>query len=203
MLIGLTGKYCAGKNHVAALLEARGFEVLDVDKLGHKATEDQKEAIVGLFGPGVLRQDGAVDRRVLGELTFPHPDKLAALEAIIHPAANRLCDQWIAERPGRNLVLNAALLHRADAFSRLDCVIVVTAPFLVRFIRALRRDKLTPMGVLKRFRSQKTFETQYWRNKTDIYIVRNKGSFIPCAKARARALERRIDSILTRIGMVR
>jgi hypothetical protein len=80
MLIGLTGKYCAGKNHVAALLEARGFEVLDVDKLGHKATEDQKEAIVGLFGPGVLRQDGAVDRRVLGELTFPTRTNLPPLK---------------------------------------------------------------------------------------------------------------------------
>jgi dephospho-CoA kinase len=35
-LIGLTGTYCAGKNHVASLLEQRRLPVLDLDKLGHE-----------------------------------------------------------------------------------------------------------------------------------------------------------------------
>jgi dephospho-CoA kinase len=39
MIIGLTGKYCAGKNYIAVLLEARGLPVLDVDKLGYQTLE--------------------------------------------------------------------------------------------------------------------------------------------------------------------
>jgi len=36
-IIGLTGGYCAGKNEVARILEKYGWEVADVDKLGHAA----------------------------------------------------------------------------------------------------------------------------------------------------------------------
>ena len=203
MLIGLTGRYCAGKNHVAKLLEKRGFEVLDVDKLGHRAIEDEREAIIALFGNGILLPDGSIDRKALGDLTFPHPSKLAALESIVHPAANRLTDAWLAERNGEKVVINAALLHRSTAFARCDWVLVVTAPLVTRFLRALKRDKLPFLTVLHRFHSQNNFETQYYENKTDIYIVRNMGSFGPCAERRAQVLERRIDSILARIGMVR
>jgi len=203
MLIGLTGRYCAGKNHVAELLEKRGFEVLDVDKLGHRAIEEERDAIAAAFGAEILRPDGSIDRKILGDLAFPDPAKLAALESIVHPAANRLSEEWLAARKGAKVVLNAALLHRSTAFSRCDCVLVVTAPLATRFLRALKRDKLPFLTVLQRFRSQNNFETQYYRNKSDIYIVRNKGSFGPCAARRARTLERRIDSILARIGMVR
>ena len=57
-IIGLTGTYCAGKNHVAGLLEKRGLAVLDVDKLGHQAIAEEKEAIVARFGAGILTRRG-------------------------------------------------------------------------------------------------------------------------------------------------
>ena len=203
MLIGLTGQYCAGKNHIAMLLEERGCEVLDVDKLGHRAIEAARDEIAARFGATVLDADGTVDRKALGKLVFGKAEELAALESIIHPAANRLTERWISERENKNLVINAALLHRSSVFARLDCVILVKAAFLTRLFRALRRDKLSIPVLLERFRSQKHFDSQYYSRKTDIHIVRNKGAFGPCVQLRARALERRIDSILTRIGMVR
>jgi dephospho-CoA kinase len=203
MLIGLTGAYCAGKNHVGKLLEARGLEVLDVDKLGHRAIEDEKEAITTRFGTGVLRSDGTVDRSALGKLVFGRQDELAALEAIIHPAANRLVEEWIAERPGRDLVINAALLHRATVFGRLDFIILVRAPTLLRLLRARRRDKLPFRVLLRRFSSQKEFASQYFGKGADIHIVDNRGASGPCARRCGRALERGIDSILAREGMVR
>jgi dephospho-CoA kinase len=202
VLIGLTGAYCAGKNHVGKLLEARGLEVLDVDKLGHRAIEDEKVAITTRFGAGVLRA-GMVDRTALGKLVFGRPDELAALEAIIHPAANRLVEEWIAVRPGRDLVINAALLHRATVFDRLDFIILVRAPFLLRLLRARRRDKLPLRVLFKRFSSQKKFASQYFGKGADIHIVDNRGASGPCARRYGRALERGIDTILAREGMVR
>jgi dephospho-CoA kinase len=194
-IIGLTGLYCAGKNHIAAILEKRGLPVLDVDKLGHSAIEAEKAAIVSRFGEDVL-VSGHVDRRRLGEKVFGKSDELAALEAIVHPAANRLTDQWLAEKAGSGAtgnacVINAALLHRSSAFPLLDALILVKAPLLIRFLRAKKRDKLSLAALLGRFSSQKTFSSQYFPKNPDTYIVNNYG--FPGSE---RKLEKRIDTIL-------
>jgi len=194
MLIGLTGMYCAGKNYVAALLERRGLTVLDVDKLGYIAIENKKAAIFERFGDDVKNQDGSVNRRLLGERVFGSASELAALEAIVHPEANRLSLEWIAAQDGKPCVINAALLHRSAVFGQLDGIILVSAPRLVRLIRARRRDKL-PWGVLlRRFASQKQFAAQYLAGNADIYKVENSGT------NRAR-LERRLDAVLSGMGL--
>jgi dephospho-CoA kinase len=197
MLLGLTGAYCAGKNHVGALLENRGFSVLDVDKLGYLAIEREAAAIRARFGDRVLGPDGRVDRRLLGAHVFGDPEELAALERIVHPAANALTEAWIAERPGQKLAINAALLHKSTVFDRVDLIIVVRAPFLVRLLRAMRRDKLSIGKILARFRSQRDFATQYFRQNADTVIVDNGISFV------SGSLERRIDSLLARKGIGR
>jgi dephospho-CoA kinase len=191
MLIGLTGTYCAGKNHVASLLEARGLPVLDVDKLGYKALESEKETIFARFGSDLQRPDGSLDRRLLGQRVFGKPEKLAALENIVHPVANRLTDEWIAAQNGP-CVINAALLHRSSAFQKLDRIMVVTAPFLTRLLRAKRRDRLKWREILKRFSAQKDFDAQYLALNAEIYRVENPGLF----GSRNLKLERRIDTIL-------
>jgi dephospho-CoA kinase len=202
-LIGLTGTYCAGKNHVARLLEARGFPVLDVDALGHEALEAEKEAILSRFGPAVLGKDGAIDRRLLGERVFGRPGELAALESVVHPAANRLTEAWIADQGDRSCVINAALLHRSSVFNRLDFIILVRASPLTRFLRARRRDRLPLVQLVRRFKSQKEFTAQYFKREADIYIVNNEGYFDLCSSRRRGKIERRIDMIFSREGMVR
>jgi dephospho-CoA kinase len=199
-IIGLTGMYCAGKNHVAALLEKRGLPVLDVDKLGYKAIITEKEAIVSRFGTGILGKDGAVDRRELGKKVFGRPEEIAALEGIVHPAANRMTGEWIAEHQGQSCVINAALLHRSSAFALLDCIILVEAPLITRLIRAKKRDKLPWADIWRRFKSQKTFTSQYLSGKADIYRVENRGMFLFSGFFKKK-LEDRIDSILS--GMER
>jgi dephospho-CoA kinase len=189
MIIGLTGKYCAGKNHVAALLEARGLPVLDVDKVGYQVLETEKEAIFAQFGPDLKKADGSLDRRLLGRRVFGNPEKLAALEAIVHPPVNRLTDEWIKGKEAENktCVINAALLHKSTAFGRLDKIILVTAPFFTRFFRAKRRDGLSCRAILKRFASQKDFNSQYLSINAEIYRVENSGFSSP------KKLESRLD----------
>ena len=198
MLIGLTGLYCAGKNHAAALLEKRGLPVLDVDKLGHTAIENQKAAIIGRFGEDVTNSDGSVNRRLLGAKVFGKEDELASLEAIVHPEVNRLTAQWIEARQGSPCVINAALLHKSVAFGNLDCIILVTAPLLDRLIRAKRRDKLPWPAIFRRFASQKQFIAQYSAGNADIYRVENPG----LAKSPFPAQpEKRIGEILAKLGL--
>lgn len=202
-IIGLTGMYCAGKNYVARLLEERGLPVLDVDTLGHRAIEVEKEAVVQRFGPEILGEDGAVDRRALGAKVFGSPGELAALEEIVHPAANRLTENWIAGIPKGPCVINAALLHRSTAFNRLDFIIIVQAPLLTRFLRARRRDGLPILPLIQRFKSQKKFMSQYLSQNTDIYRVNNWGYSGINSRIHKGALECRVDDILSQEGIRR
>jgi dephospho-CoA kinase len=194
MLIGLTGMYCSGKNYIAALLEKRGLAILDVDKLGYIAIENTKAAIFARFGETIKNQNGSVNRRLLGEMVFGREDSLAALEAIVHPEANRLSLEWITAQNGRPCVINAALLHKSAVFGELDGIILVSAPWLVRLIRAKQRDKLPWTAILKRFSSQKQFAVHYLTGNADIYKVGNPGM-------NRMKLENQIDVILSKMGL--
>jgi dephospho-CoA kinase len=202
LIIGLTGPYCAGKNHIAALLERRGLPVLDVDKLGHQVIEIEKDAILARFGGAVLGENGSIDRKRLGNRVFGKPEELAALEGIIHPGVNRLTAEWINARQEKPCVINAALIHRSSVFERLDFIILVKAPVFIRLLRAKRRDRLSWGTLFKRFKSQKEFNSQYLKEKADIYTVNNGACLVFCPCLSRRALEKRIDAILSRGGIV-
>lgn len=189
--------YCAGKNHVAAMLEAQGLPVLDVDKLGYHVLETEKETIFTQFGEDLKKTDGTLDRRLLGQLVFRNPAKLAALETIVHPRVNRLTDEWIEERNkvgNRNCVVNAALLHRSVIFNKLDRIILVKASFLTRLIRAKRRDRLSLPAIIKRFASQKNFNSQYLSSNAEIYKVENPG--LSGSRKQLEKLERRVKELI-------
>ena len=194
-VIGLTGKYCAGKNHVASILEKLGFPVLDLDKLGHQVIENEKERLLESFGTDILGAGSEIDRKKLGEKVFGNNEKLSVLEGIIHPAVNRETMSWIAGTK-KTCFINAALLHRSSAFKTLDAVIIVEAPFLVRLLRAKKRDKLPLPVLIRRFRSQRNFHSQYFNGKTDIYRVSNKSA------RKKTHLESRINKILSLLGIL-
>ena len=199
MIIGLTGTYCAGKNHIASFLEAQGIPALDVDKLGHEVIESEKNRLLDCFGGDILDNRGFIDRKRLGEKVFGNPEKLAALEEIIHPIVNRDTLSWIAARKEKACAINAALLHRSSAFEILDAIIIVEAPFLVRLLRARKRDHLPWPALIRRFKSQSEFHTQYFKGKTDIYRVENRGFLGFSVKNRP---ENRIKEILSLLGVM-
>ena len=191
-LIGLTGKYCAGKNFISSLLEKRGFPVLDVDVLGHQVMEKEREAIIEHFGNDILDANGKINRKLLGKKVFGKPEELSLLESIIHPAANRETIAWIDERKD-TCIINAALLHRSSVFDKLDGIIIVKAPLLCRILRAKKRDKLPWIAIFKRINSQKNFYPQYFSRKTDIQTIENSVFH--------RKVEDRLDKIISLLGI--
>jgi dephospho-CoA kinase len=201
MLIGLTGKYCAGKNHVAGILEKHGLPVLDVDKLGHKVLDDKKGEVFFRFGAEVKNPDGSVNRRLLGEKVFGKKDEITALEAIVHPQVDRMTLEWISSQSGKTCVINAAVLHRLAIFGKFDSILLVHAPFLVRLLRAKRRDRHSWISIVRIMMSQKRFTLQYLAGNADIYIVENPGTGggLPDSTGKETKLERRIGEILSEI----
>ena len=155
MVIGLTGKSCAGKDEVASILSSLGFYVIDEDRLGHEALDANREALIATFGDAILT-NGSVDRKKLGPLVFSDKDKLRLLEAISHPwmvseTVRRAND---AEAKGLNAVINAAILKRLGLDSISDEILFVDAPFAIRAKRAEARNGTKIEDFEKRERNQ-------------------------------------------------
>ncbi len=85
IVVGITGKYCAGKNTAADILKEAGYEGIDVDALGHDALRREDERIIERFGSQVAGGGGEIDRRRLGRIVFSDSAALKDLESIVHP----------------------------------------------------------------------------------------------------------------------
>ena len=72
-VVGLTGGIACGKSEVASLLAGLDVPVLDTDTVAHEVIQPGGEAydeVVEAFGPGILREDGRIDRGRLGHIGF-------------------------------------------------------------------------------------------------------------------------------------
>lgn len=157
MIIGLTGKSCAGKDTVAALLPEDRFSVIDVDGLGHEALEENHEKLRKAFGSSIFRDDGTVDRKVLGPIVFADAEKLETLNSITHPwmKEETLRKAKEVEGNGKIAVINAALLESMGFVEYCDMIILVIAPYGIREERALKRDGMTKEKFHDRAMAQK------------------------------------------------
>ena len=109
MILGIAGKACSGKNAVASLFEEKGYLTVDVDSLGHKALELNKDRVITLFGKIVENSDGSINRKELGSIVFRDKSKLKELELIVHPAIFDMVGDIISKTEGRDIVINAAI----------------------------------------------------------------------------------------------
>ncbi len=86
--VGLTGGIGAGKSEVSRLLDSYGAVIVDADKIAREVVEPGTPglaAVVEEFGAGILTPEGTLDRQRLGSVVFADSDRLAALNAIVHP----------------------------------------------------------------------------------------------------------------------
>ena len=49
MIVGLTGRYCAGKSWVGSFFEQKGFAIIEVDNLGHAALNDSISQLITIL----------------------------------------------------------------------------------------------------------------------------------------------------------
>jgi dephospho-CoA kinase len=130
--LGLTGGIASGKTTVAAMLRDLGFAVLDADLIAHQLIEPGESAyeeILCEFGPGILATNKKIDRAALASIVFANPDKLARLNAIVHPGVEKRLLSELAklQRDGTKSVafVEAALILEAGLDKKLDGVVVV------------------------------------------------------------------------------
>lgn len=129
--VGLTGGIATGKSTVAAILRELGCHILEADKIAHGLIEPGAAAyndVAHEFGEGILTAEGRVDRAKLGAIVFADPERLARLNAIVHPLVLAAQDRELAaiERasPHTIALVEAALLIEAGYTDRLDYLVV-------------------------------------------------------------------------------
>ncbi len=180
MVAGLTGGIASGKSLVAAELERLGAIVIDADVIARHVVEPGSGALAEIereFGPGVIRKDGSLDRKALGDVVFSDPERLKALNRIMHPRIieqqRRLVQKARRESPGTLIVVNAAVLIEAGEHTNMDKVIVIYADEEKQVERLCARDGLTPSEALMRVRSQMPLKE---KTRYADYVIYNNGS---------------------------
>ena len=125
--------------------------MIDVDAIGREVLAPGGRAefgVIDVFGPGVLEEGGCIDRSKVAAEVFGRPDRLAALEAISHPAINAELDSRLRVLADEGavgvVVLDMAVLAESQ-LGQLESgrgytqVVVVEAPEEVRLSRLLER----------------------------------------------------------------
>jgi dephospho-CoA kinase len=156
----LTGGIGSGKSEVGRLLAARGAHVVDADDLARAVVQPGTAGLAAVqaeFGPGVIDAAGALDRSELAALVFRQPERLAALESIVHPLVEALAVSRLAaggEAPV--VVYEVPLLGRTPEFpdrASNPLVVVVDAPDDVR-VERLRSRGLSDEQIKARMAAQ-------------------------------------------------
>lgn len=134
-----------GKSTVAGMLREMGVPVFDADAAVH-ALQGPGGALLPAIEaefPGTTGPAG-VDRPKLGAAVFGDPERLARLEAIVHPAVAAMRAAFLAEHAQAPLVVfDIPLLYEKGGHEGLDAVAVVSAPANEQRRRVLARPGMT------------------------------------------------------------
>jgi dephospho-CoA kinase len=190
--VALTGGIATGKSYVRARVAAHGVPTVDADAIVHalfSAGTQVTADVARRFGPGVVLEDGRVDRRALGALVFKDVSARRDLEAIVHPRVYKRLAEWAASqaRAGARWVLaDIPLLFETGREHEFDRVIVVACPPEEQVRRVMRRDGLSEAAALGRLAAQWPIAEKV-RRATD--VVDTGGTF--------EETDRQVDAICT------
>ena len=159
-ILGLTGGIACGKSTIAETLRSLGAAIVDGDVISRGLTAPDGEALPGirrLFGSGVFREDGTLNRGALGAIVFGDEKAMAEYNAMIRPMIMRKIDEAVeaARAAGSEVcVMDMPLLYEVGLDRRCDRVWCAYVPEEVQVRRLLERDGLGREAALQRIRSQ-------------------------------------------------
>ena len=171
-IIGLTGGIGSGKSRVVTLFNALGVPcyVADIEaKRLMDSDPEVKAAVTALFGD-LAYVNGALNRHHLGQIVFANPEKLKALNAIVHPAVAKDFSAWFEQQNAPYVIKEVAILFETGGHKNVDKTILITAPEAIKIERVMLRDNVSAEEVKARMRNQWTDDQ---RKPLADYILEN------------------------------
>ena len=156
LIIGITGSIACGKSLVSNYLQEKGYTIIDADKIGHTALENDevKKQLVNKFGKSILK-DNEVNRVTLGKLVFENKENLKGLNKIIHPQVRKNISEQIKVHKDEKLVfIDIPLLFEAKFDDLVEKIIVVSLDEKIQLERLMNRNSLSKEEALQRIKSQ-------------------------------------------------
>ena len=192
LVVGLTGGIGSGKSTFAALLVERGAHVVDADELARDAVRPGRPAwhsITDQFGDEVLVQGSLeIDRGKLADVVFADPDKLAALNAIVHPVVFEGVADALERLAHTDeiVVLDAALLLETGLHESVNVLVAVLSDRKLRYERLSTHRAMSPTQIEARMAAQ--ISPQELEERADI-VVYNNGTLDDLAREADRVWE--------------
>ncbi len=190
--IAVTGGIACGKSLAASFMREQGVSVCDADEVAHRqmlpGTAVYRK-VVETFGPGILAADGAIRRDVLGGIVFQEPERLARLNALVHPAVREEMTQWLDREEASGTRMAAAvipLLFEAGMAQGWDAVVCIACSPPVQMAR-LRSRGLDDAACRVRLLAQMPIEQKAARSD---FTIQNDGSPEALSASVMRTLER-------------
>ena len=175
--IGITGGVGAGKSTVLDFLEQEyQAYVMKADEIGHLVMEPGQSCykpVIALFGKQIIKNDKTIDRRLVSDVVFSHPDMLEKLNHIIHPAVKEYIRRQLdlkKEEGQRICVVEAALLLEDHYEEFCDTIWYIHADSEIRIRRLMESRGYTREKSMSIIASQAPEE--FFRAHTD-YVVTN------------------------------
>lgn len=178
-----------GKTTVASLIEKRGVEVVDTDRLARKVVEPGQPAlpeIQELFGTGVISADGSLNRQELARRVFGSEVSRRQLEAILHPRIRAIWKEQIGQLRAADMQSGAVvipLLYETRAEKNFDFIICIACARETQEKR-LRDRKMTEVQIQQRIDAQWPIEKKM---EMADYVIWNEGDL--------RVVEEQIEKI--------
>lgn len=146
-IFGLTGGIGSGKTTVAKMIENMGFPVYYSDSRAKELVNESqflKSKITQLLGEESYDKQGVYNRKFVSTIVFDNPEKLQALNAIIHPAVKSDFQNWLQKNADKEFVFKeTALLFELDLDKACYKSVLVTAEDNSRIKRVMDRDSKT------------------------------------------------------------
>jgi len=199
LLIGLTGSIGMGKSETAKMFRELGVPVYDADAAVHKLYEKGGKAVEPLRAafPAAIVED-AVDRKALSRCVIGLPDEMKKLEAIVHPLVGEAQMEFLRENmvAGQAMaVLDIPLLYETGGETRVDVVVVVSAPYDIQKTRVLARPDMDE-AKFAAIHAKQVPDTEK-RRRADFVVESDKG--LDHARAQVAAI---VEALKTREGKV-
>lgn len=156
LIIGITGSIACGKSLVSNYLQEKGYTIIDADKIGHMALENDevKKQLVNKFGKSILK-DNEINRVTLGKLVFENNENLKELNNIIHPQIRKNISEQIQVHKNEKLVfVDVPLLFEAKFDDLVEKIIVISLDEKIQLERLMNRNSLSKEEALQRIKSQ-------------------------------------------------
>jgi dephospho-CoA kinase len=180
-VLGVTGNSGSGKSTVSKLLQCYGGYIIDADKINHKILKPKGlayEEVVNNFTCSILDESGNIDKKKLSNIVFFEKNKLDILVSITHKYIIKyIIDEIKIIKNSKNsykfIVIDAALLIESGLNKYTDSVWLVYQSYEERLKRIKKRDILTNEEIIRRFKSQTSFEEL--KKHCDI-VIYNEGT---------------------------